>query len=813
VSAHSGPLDVLQLREPLGARTLRLPCRFGGSADDDVVLPGVDAGASLLLHVVDGDLGVTAATTEAMLNGLGLPAASFVPLRAGDLLGFGAARLIYEDASGEPVIELRHLVGNDTVVPAELAREVRDSAADERITVARLAAAEPAPAPPRGRGTVSWRTSRAALVAASLLLLAFAAFAFQLSRLQAVTVTVEPATADISGSGFGWRSANALLLLPGERRVRAELAGYHTVERTIEVRENAPLSLQLQLTPKPGVLEFDTAGVAARVFVDGADAGAAPGAIEVAGGKRTLILRAERHLDHVQTLEVEGRGVRQALSIRLQPSWGALEVSARQAGAVLSIDGQSPVALPSKIDLPAGLHRLRISAEGARDWQSAVLLKAGEVQRIGPIELGAPDASLRVSSTPAGAAISVGGVFRGRTPATVALPAGSMHDISIALQGYRGADRQIFAEAGAELALAVALQAVPVSVTVQGEPAGAEVAIGSVIKGKTPLTFELPARRHTLEVRKEGMQPERIDVDLSNAAARTVDYQLLPLGRARDWQPPPAALRPQSGTLLRLIPGGSFTMGSERREQGRRSNEFPRKVTLQRPFYLGTREVTNGEFRRFKAEHASGFIGKRTLDLDAQPVSKVTWNEAAEYCNWLSVQDGLPPAYQKKDGGWRLLEPVTTGYRLPTEAEWEFVARHPGAGARPQRYEWGDALPPPAGIGNLAGAEAQGEMPRLLDGWQDDYPVVAPPAKFRANAFGIFDMTGNVSEWVHDAYVSFEAGANATDPLGPATGGARRVIKGSNWRTVTFADLRAAWREGADDASQDLGFRVARYAE
>jgi len=208
-------------------------------------------------------------------------------------------------------------------------------------------------------------------------------------------------------------------------------------------------------------------------------------------------------------------------------------VSATTPGATLSIEGMPTVNLPSKIDLPAGLHRLRVSADGAREWPSAVLLKAGELQRIGPIELGAPDARLRVTSTPSGAQITVAGVFRGRTPATVELPAGSEHDVAVSLQGYRNADRRVFAAAGQDLALAVALQPIPVSVTVQGEPAGAEVLIGVTVKGKTPLTFELPARPHTLELRKDGMQPERIEVDLSSALARTVDYKLLPVGRAQ----------------------------------------------------------------------------------------------------------------------------------------------------------------------------------------------------------------------------------------------------------------------------------------
>jgi formylglycine-generating enzyme required for sulfatase activity len=255
-------------------------------------------------------------------------------------------------------------------------------------------------------------------------------------------------------------------------------------------------------------------------------------------------------------------------------------------------------------------------------------------------------------------------------------------------------------------------------------------------------------------------------------------------------------------------------MGSERREQGRRANEFSRRVTLSKSFYMGTREVTNGEFKRFKPTHASGFVGQRTLDLDSHPVSNVTWIDAIQYCNWLSAQEGLPAAYEQKGGVWVLVQPINTGYRLPTEAEWEYVARHSGPGSRTQRYEWGDSLPPPAGIGNLAGQEAVAEMPRVLEGWTDDYVVVAPPGKFRANAFGIFDMTGNVSEWVHDTYVSFEANAGGVDPTGPSvTTSARKVIKGSNWRTTVFADLRSAWREGGDSPSQDVGFRVARYAE
>ena len=112
------------------------------------------------------------------------------------------------------------------------------------------------------------------------------------------------------------------------------------------------------------------------------------------------------------------------------------------------------------------------------------------------------------------------------------------------------------------------------------------------------------------------------------------------------WATRPALITSPVGSALKLFrTDTAFSLGAPRRQPGRRANEAERNVRLVRPFYIGTHEVTNGEFRQWKEEHSSRAIKNQALDMDKQPVSSVTWQEAALFCNWLSRQAGLPPFY------------------------------------------------------------------------------------------------------------------------------------------------------------------------
>jgi formylglycine-generating enzyme required for sulfatase activity len=280
----------------------------------------------------------------------------------------------------------------------------------------------------------------------------------------------------------------------------------------------------------------------------------------------------------------------------------------------------------------------------------------------------------------------------------------------------------------------------------------------------------------------------------------------------REEKMPPVIRTSQDQELL-LVRGGRFRMGASRREPGRRANETLREIELTRPFYIAVRETSNDEFDEFDRGHHSGKASIHNLELGDHPVVRVTWEDAARFCNWLSARESLPPAYVERGGTLELIRPATTGFRLPTEAEWAFVARYPD-GRTPQKYPWGDSLPLPAESGNYGDESAGSLLSGAVAGYDDGYPATAPVGSFAPNSLGLFNLGGNVAEWVQDYYTVYPSRQEGVDrdPLGPESG-SDRVVRGSSWMDTLVAELRLSYREAESEARPDLGFRIARYAE
>lgn len=808
VAIPPGAYGQVRVAEPAGERVLGETLSIGGSGSD-VVVPGAEAGAALSITRRAGLWVVTAAPGAVVrFNGRALSAAR--DLRADDVLTVGDAQVTVSGASRTLLrLSVTHLAGNVTIAPAAALAAVGEGEGGDQDLEIEVPGALSVPPPDlssAARSPVS--AKRAAWLAAALAVAA----ALIASQLGSVTVDVRPADARLRTPGaLSLELGGRLWLLPGTRTVRAEHTGYLSAQAAVQVRARAASALELRLERLPGKLRIDTAGVVASVSIDGVAVGVAPGVIDVPAGERTISLRAPRYVDFATQMHIAGGGVRQDLKARLQPAWGTLTVTAIPLGAHVAVDGIERGAAPVMIAAESGVRRVRIAADGWKAWESSVVLGGGESLTLGPVKLGEPDAHLAVRSIPAGAEVTVGGIHRGRAPLTLELPAGIAYPIVVSLPGYATWTQSLFATAGKSLSAQAQLAPVWARVTITGEPPEAELLIDGAARGQTPQSLTLSAAEHRVEVRKGGYVPFEAVVTPVADLPRALAYHLTPSDRGRALLESAPLSKTRLGQVLALVPPGTFQMGSERREQGRRPNEGWRSVTLMRPFYIGVQPVTNAEFRKFRSDHTSGYIERQSLDLDNQPVTQVSWDDAAAFCNWLSEQEELPEAYEHRDSGFVLKRPVTRGYRLPTEAEWEYAARWAALG-QVQRFAWGDAPPVPEQAGNLAGSETGKSLPATLPDYRDDYPVLAPIGKFRPNALGLHDVSGNVSQWVNDYYESYVDPAPGTDPLGPAEG-TLHVVRGANWKTATVTELRLAWRDVGPAPANTLGFRIARYAD
>lgn len=646
-----------------------------------------------------------------------------------------------------------------------------------------------------------------------VLTLAALSFAFLLAA-RAVIFHLDPGDASVTVSGLSFRIGDNYLLLPGAHPVSAEAEGYRAFNTTIEVTGERTQEVELVLEPLPGQLDVRSALDGIEVFIDGESAGTAPGLVEnIPRGPHIFEFRKYRYFPLQQEIEIEGLGRSQSIEVQLEPAWGQMQISSVPEGADVLIDGLRVGNTPLTTEVLETGSQLSVAKRGYKTWERQVSVKAGTLETYPAIELVVADGTVDVSTSPAGAHVRVDGEFRGTTPVSVDLSPLTEHRVELFLEGYRKAVRTVRTEPEGHSSLALDLVPIIGRIRLSLTPPDAEVLVDGRLREPGSQTLALTARDHELTVRKAGYETRTQTITPRAELDQSLDIELLTLEQAY-WATRPPRITASVGAGLKLFrPADTFTLGAARREPGRRANEAERNVRLERPFYLGTHEITNGQYRRWRSDHSSGSVRGQSLDMDDQPVVNLSWNEAALFCNWLSRTDGLPTFYLEEGGQVTGRIPDSHGYRLPTEAEWAFAARV-GPQGEVMMFPWGgDVYPPPAVVENYAGQGAAEIVTFVLSNYNDGFPVTAPVGSFKPNHNGLFDMSGNVSEWITDFFeIRPVRGEPLLDPIGPDTGN-RYVIRGASWARASRSELRLAYRSEGSDGNTETGFRIARYVD
>jgi formylglycine-generating enzyme required for sulfatase activity len=650
------------------------------------------------------------------------------------------------------------------------------------------------------------------------ILLGIAAWFVFTAKQVVIRIEPQPDRISISGSLIAPRIAGHYLLRPGSYTLQAVKKCYQQLEQPFEVGDEKSQQVQLRLEKLPGRLSVqahrsDEPTVAlsdAQVIIDGQKVGSTPvSALAVKAGSRDLEIRAANYQDLKTQVVIAGCAELQTFDFALLPGWSDVFISSIPQGAVVSLDGKSAGKTPLTVELPEGNYRLELSAAGFKTWKSQLAVRPNQPQSLKDIELKPADGTLALQTKPAGANVTIGQKFAGKTPLKIQLPANIAHEIRIAKAGYENVLRTVEVSTGKLKTLTLDLKPLLGVIHFAVEPADAELIVDGKSRGTVPPQLKLVASIHQLEIRKEGYTPYRTQITPRPGFPQEIKIAL----SRRTSQPSGSAgvIKAKNGYPLKLIRPQPFTMGSSRREQGRRANETLRKINLQRAFYMGVREVTNQEFKEFLTSHNSGAFKGQRLDQDDFPVVQLTWEQAALFCNWLSAKESLPPAYVKKANGLVAVAPLNTGYRLPTEAEWEYCARFTSSQAA-VKYPWGNQFPPTSKSGNYADASAKNLLSAYIDNYNDGYPGTAPPAKFKANELGLYDLGGNVAEWSHDFYTIYTYNSDTADvdPSGPREG-KHHVVRGSSWKHASIGKLRLAYRDYSNSKRPDLGFRICRY--
>ena len=526
---------------------------------------------------------------------------------------------------------------------------------------------------------------------------------------------------------------------------------------------------------KTGQLFIVTNPEGAEISINGEDKGTSPLFLQSLPLLTNLAITARiDNMIGTETVKLEGEDLKDII-ISLEVETGNLIIISKEKDLIVYLDqnrlGEFGTGLFREIT--AGIHEIELKGDGLY-WRDEVGIAANATVQItaAPIEVG----SISYNVPGDAKAVISGDDFSEEVTGN-----GSLENVRVGGYtahatgpGYEPETIQIAVSRGETSTLELFNRG---NISVETKPAGASVYIGGLHRGVTPVTVsDVNAGYQDVEVRKSGYayQTQKVYVD----GGKTVEVKFM-------------QLRPAVGEDFLLVKAGTFQMGSE---SGLSDEKPVHSVRLDRSFYMSKYEVTFEQYDEFCKATGRETPDDRGWGRGTHPVINVSWYDAVEYCNWLSRKEGLTAAYSGS-GGRILCNFSADGYRLPTEAEWEYAARG-GLQSKGLSFAGGES------------ADEAGWGKANADGSTHEVGTLRP------NEIGLYDMSGNVLEWCWDIYsADYYETSPGTNPFG-SDDGVFRVLRGGCWydeERLLQSTIR--FRSHPDFKSRYFGFRIVRNVE
>jgi formylglycine-generating enzyme required for sulfatase activity len=605
-----------------------------------------------------------------------------------------------------------------------------------------------------------------------------------------------------ANGGFAIAIGDRVLAPFGKTEITVRAFGYD-LERQIVSKKiiNKTLSFRLKLSKmtvdiQPSQLVTNAKWMLGGIIIS-------PGKLtdlKLRPGVYELSFSSDYHFSTDMTFEVRlGEPLR--LTVPVTQKMVKYKVDSVPAGASVYIGASRLGETPISDEIAGGEYLLRVEKEGYLLIEDQIDTNQEPQGFSRNYRLENELRSLAVSYSPKSGKVFIDGVPQKLTPVLKINSLGKSR-ISYEALGYQSQEIQVGPNEG--------------SISFKLKPNFGLLKLDSVPKGKvfvkgtylgtTPVSLKLLAKRQEISIEADGYVPYVLKTSIAKSAIQKHEAKLQTWRKFR-LDNSKSEITNSIGLSLRRFQPEPMVIGAPRKEKGQRANEQLRRVNFTRAIYFSATEITESQYSIFKSGVEKNL---NILSTSKFPITGISWNDAATFCNWLSAKENLSPVYLIEGDRVVGFDNTSLGYRLPSEAEWEYVARFANKKS-PSIFVWGSRYTVPKNAGNLADLSSASLVKVYLGDYEDNHAKKSTVSSYSAEISKVFDMSGNVSEWVHDFYSLTIPDRDKvyTDYMGEPYG-TGHVVKGSSYLSSSWTELRASFRATSNEARGDIGFRVVR---